>query len=879
MELFRSETMQLVQLIVPAEAARDTVAQLGDLGLVQFRDLNPDRGAFQRTYANQVKRTDEMLRKLRYFSEQIQKAGLIPVPRAGGADASQGPGARRLDELESRLEALEQELRQITANTDKLRRSRAELVELQLVLEKAGGFFDEARMDANDARRSGDGFGGDGFGASGAADRIGFTGGVGLLGGAVGPSRAADLESGGVGESLLRGERAHHSPSGSHIEMYADPKAVRLGFITGVLPTHKTRGFERVAFRATRGNMFLKQSAVDGKVEDPATGEEAEKTVFVVFFAGERARTKILKICEAFGANRYPFPEDFARQRQMCSEVNARLQELQSTLDASVRRRNQALSAIGDDLDRWVACVRREKATYHTLNMFSVDVTRKALVAEGWCPARASATIREALFASNRASSAQMGTVFQPLATKEQPPTHFTTNKITEVFQGIVEAYGVGRYREVNPAVFTIVTFPFLFAVMFGDFGHGVLMLLAAVYMVAKEKELKKSQLNEIVQMGFEGRYVILLMAVFSIYTGLLYNECFSVPMNLFGGSAWRCDPEDPTAKNASSACASAYTAGLVQPGAPYAFGVDPIWHGTKTELPFLNSLKMKMSIVMGVTQMMLGIFMSLLNFLHTRDWLSIWCEFVPQVLFLGSLFGYLVILIILKWVTPGATADLYHVMIYMFLSPGNADCAGEGADGGPGCPENVLFYGQGGLQVFLVLIALFAVPVMLFPKPYYLKKRHEARNQGRAYAALVGDGEESEEAEEAGGGGGDFDYGEVLVHQMIHTIEFVLGAVSNTASYLRLWALSLAHAQLSAVFWDRVFMGAVATGSPVAMVVGFAVWAAATIGVLMLMESLSAFLHALRLHWVEYQNKFYRGDGYKFEPFSFKEVLAEPFE
>lgn len=39
MDLMRSEPMQLVQLIVPMESAHLTVSYLGDLGLVQFKDV------------------------------------------------------------------------------------------------------------------------------------------------------------------------------------------------------------------------------------------------------------------------------------------------------------------------------------------------------------------------------------------------------------------------------------------------------------------------------------------------------------------------------------------------------------------------------------------------------------------------------------------------------------------------------------------------------------------------------------------------------------------------------------------------------------------------------------------------------------------------
>lgn len=84
-------------------------------------------------------------------------------------------------------------------------------------------------------------------------------------------------------------------------EAAPEPKSARLGFVAGMIAEDKLHSFERLLFRATRGNMFLKSASV-GTVVDPTTTEKVEKAVFVVFFAGERARSKILKVCAAAGA-------------------------------------------------------------------------------------------------------------------------------------------------------------------------------------------------------------------------------------------------------------------------------------------------------------------------------------------------------------------------------------------------------------------------------------------------------------------------------------------------------------------------------------------------------------------------------------------------
>lgn len=129
--------------------------------------------------------------------------------------------------------------------------------------------------------------------------------------------------------------------------------------------------------------------------------------------------------------------------------------------------------------------------------------------------------------------------------------------------------------------------------------------------MIALEKKfMAQKSASEIWNIFFAGRYIILLMGLFSIYTGIIYNDVFSKSFNIFG-SSWQISYED-TIEEDDVIELNPATSNYAQ--VPYPLGMDPVWVLAENKIIFLNSYKMKLSIIFGVVHMIFGVFMSIPN-------------------------------------------------------------------------------------------------------------------------------------------------------------------------------------------------------------------------------------------------------------------------
>lgn len=839
MGLLRSETMKHGTVILPSNAARFYVNLVGHQSNVQFQDMNAHD--LHRPYKQHIQRIEDLERMLRFLMEELRKLPGVSLVR-NHVDEFLGNESLSLDSLEEQIKSVYSQYTGFRDNNKALADELTAAIEEKYVMHTAWSTL-TATINA---------------------DRP---------------------VSSGLVDPLLADR--------------AGREGMEFGNICGVIAREEQDRFARAVFRASRGNTFTHFEEIPEMLSDLKSGgaRKINKSVFVIYFQGGQSTAlyeKIVKICCSFSVSFYDWPTTKSDAQRRIASLEQVIADKKTTLTAFEKYVVDESAKLvcperegGNSLvENWRLFCIKEKSIFATLNMFTGGEHHLTCRADCWFPAAEEGEIRRIL--STRPPATVGGvTVSATLVTDDlvakgavNPPTHFKKSEFMGAFQELVDTYGVPRYQEANPALFAIVTFPFVFGIMYGDIGHGSLLLAAGIYMLKNGASMKQSD-SELVKGFYGARFLITAMGFFAVYAGLMYSEFFAMGTALFSSRF-----EDPSVMpegapqyemSPKSWFNSLNAVGHGGHG-PYPVGLDPAWHGAANELLFVNSMKMKLSVLFGVVQMLVGVGLKFANSVFFKNKTDFVFECIPQLMFMLAFFGYMDWMIMYKWVTPitqdpalNGPPGIINTMITMGL----------------GTPDhNPLYLGQSDVQALLMKITIWAVPLMLIPKPvilYLENKRKVAAQQARS-GTTTADGEYAALVEHGGKTGHatheheQFEIGEVVIHQMIETIEYVLGTVSHTASYLRLWALSLAHQQLSLVFLQKALTPSLVSGpmliNGIFIYIAFAIFFGITAGVLLGMDVMECFLHTLRLHWVEFQSKFYKADGYAFNPFSHVDTL-----
>jgi V/A-type H+/Na+-transporting ATPase subunit I len=321
------------------------------------------------------------------------------------------------------------------------------------------------------------------------------------------------------------------------------------------------------------------------------------------------------------------------------------------------------------------------------------------------------------------------------------PPSLITAPGWTNPLQSVINNFGVPDYRETNPLLFMIFTFPIMYGMMFGDFGEGPLLLLLGVALLRIKK--RGGSLGDFLQPFVNGAELIVMLGIGTTIFGLIFGDFFGF-----------------------------------ESGKLFGFG------------PLFSPLEGQVTV--GSVS-------------------------VPTYMVVTLAFG------------------VFHLLFGMALGAFNKIRNGEFREAffGPIC--QAWFYAAGVFIIAQIAVSGFKFSIAL-QNPLYLPLV-------LAPLALS--------AWKEGG---------------MHAMELFIQSISNTFSYLRIWALNLADFYVKfAIFLalGGALTAGVYTITPLSLV-------GAALGniLVMILEGLIVFVQDLRLHWVEWFGKFYEGTGFPFSPY-----------
>ena len=492
----------------------------------------------------------------------------------------------------------------------------------------------------------------------------------------------------------------------------------RLEAFYGLIPTSELMHVQKVLFRLTRGNIIFEMvnldmlSHADASAKDPKI---INKTLIFILSPGGVDQIMAGKISKLLFMSEFKEMEMPFEHKRL--EMEERLQdEIEDNAKILETTQQEVKALVGQFIERKTV---REMSFYKVCRLVvsrEMTFAKKLVFVEKrnvlyslmlWVPEKyfdfVCANVENIEVADEKTVKPQMIRYkideMTQLKTK-QPPTYFELNALTSPFQQIVNTYGVPRYKEVNPALFTVISFPFFFGLMFGDVGHGTIVLVLGLIMLCTAKD-PDSPL-------FHLKYLVFLSGLFATYCGFIYSEWFANAFALF-----------PSCYDIDSATYAKKSADCM-----YPWGIDYIWYISENETSFLNSFKMKFSIIIGVTQMLFGSLLRGANGVHFGKWEDVVFEAIPQFLFMLVTFGYMSVAIIIKWLTNWDGREAVSIIqVFINFTSVQDPLFGDGTL-------------QGTLQTIFLIICVVCFVMMLFFKPFivYFRQKKEIKNRKEAY-------------------------------------------------------------------------------------------------------------------------------------------------
>ncbi len=235
---------------------------------------------------------------------------------------------------------------------------------------------------------------------------------------------------------------------------------------------------------------------------------------YMIFAQGKKGEiTRLIKNLSTVRWFQYEHKGSFTLSK---IEIENEIMKDSKSIEAEIKEFEDVINQFAIKNKEKIIAIKLSIESYeHLIRMYvSARKTHKTVIIQGWIAQRDLSILEETL---NNFSETVL-IVQEPSAETKNIPFVEAKNPIKKAFQSIVGLYGLPSSKEVDPTIFFIFTFSFFFGIMFGDLGHGLILVVIGL-MGVLARGLKKN----IRQMFL----LVMMVGITSAIMGFIFGEAF----------------------------------------------------------------------------------------------------------------------------------------------------------------------------------------------------------------------------------------------------------------------------------------------------------------------------------------------------------------